>query len=48
MEKKSIPYIFLSTHSDAIPVKNSVLFTITDTVIYPVCYVIRDNNKIQV
>jgi hypothetical protein len=39
-------YIFLSTHSDAIPVQNSVLFTITDTVIFPVCYVIRDNNKI--
>lgn len=45
-EKKSIPYIFLTTHSDAIPVQNSVLFTITDTVTYPVCYVIRDNNKI--
>ena len=43
IKKKSIPYIFLSTHSDAIPVQNSVLFTITDTVISPVCYVIRHN-----
>ena len=41
MKKKSIT--FLSTHSDAIPVQNSVLFTITDTVISPVCYVISDN-----